>query len=70
MRLSSSFSGTSKGELAPTAAPLVGLGCFDDVLELFACGVLNGGVLGGLEDGNMVDFVDFGVGVSMLSKAK
>lgn len=67
MRLSSSFNGTSKGELDPT--PL-GLEYFDVALEVFPCGVLNGGVLDGLEDGNIVDLVDFGVGVSMLSKAK
>jgi hypothetical protein len=67
MRLSSSFSGTSKGELDPTA---LDLDCFDIMLELLPCGVLNGGVLDGFEDGNIVDLVDFGVGVSMLSKAK
>lgn len=67
MRLSSSFIGTSKGELDPTALDLE---YFDIMLELFPWGVLNGGVLDGLEDGKIVDFVDFGVDVSMLSKAK
>ena len=66
MRLSSSLSGTSNGESAPMPR---GRGYFERP-ELFAWGVRVGGVLAALEDVSMVDLVDFGVGVSMLSNAK
>lgn len=66
MRLSSSLNGTSKGEAAPLTLALE----YFDRLGL-PCGIL-------LEDGlrtgrvavSMVDFADFGVGVSMLLNSK
>ena len=68
MRLSSSFSGRSKGELlAPLA---LGLEYFD-MLELLASGFLcGGGVRASFADVTIVDLVDFGVGVSIISKPK
>lgn len=65
MRLSSSFSGWSKGDSAPTLA--LGLEYFD----VLANGILlGGGVRIGFVAGSMVDFVDLGVGVSIVSNAK
>lgn len=67
MRLSSSFNGISKGELAPLA---LGLEYFDK-LVLLASGVLFGGGVRVFFDVVIIaDFVDFGVGVSMISKPK
>lgn len=60
MRLSSSFSGKSNGELAPLALALE--------YRVLACGVLlERGVLDGLVGAIMLDFDDLGVTESMLS---
>ena len=65
VRLSSSFRGKWNGELAPLA---LGLEYFDNP-ELLACRILlESGVRIGLVAGSIVDLVDFGVGVSILSK--
>lgn len=67
MRLSSSFNCTSKGEAAPVLA--LALEYFDKLG--LPCGILlRAGLLAGLAELTMVDFVDFGVGVSMLSNPK
>lgn len=58
MRLSSSLSGTSKGESAPPTLALENFG----KLELFACGVR-----ASFEDDTIADLVDFGVPTSILS---
>lgn len=64
IRLSSSFRGKSNGESAPLA---LGLEYFDKP-ELLAWGIpLESGVRIGLVAGSIVDLVDFGVGVSILS---
>lgn len=68
MRLSSSFSGRSKGDSAPVLA--LGLEYFDR-LDVLANGVLlGGGVRIGFVAGSMVDLVDLGVEVSIVSNAK
>ena len=65
VRLSSSFRGKSKGESTPLALSLEYFGNPD----LLVCGILlEGGVRIGLVAGSIVDLVDLGVGVSILSK--
>lgn len=66
MRLSSSFNGRSKGESAPLPLALE----YFDKPALLASEVLFGGVRAGFAVVSIVDFVDFGVEMSIPSYPK